>query len=177
MTYFSSIKDLTIFLRKQIIRQSCLKDEFVRNVLSRHGVDLDKTVNNSVLEALDKNDLCLFFELSTRSSSSNVTMTIDDEVAVYQSFRFHCICYGTDSTMLMSKLKGRLLTEQSLDLCQANGVYIESISNIESINDFINETMIFRSDFDINLTCAFKFPQIDETQYFTEISSLKVERI
>lgn len=177
MTYISSIKDLTIFLRKQLIRQSCLKDEFVRNVLSQHGIDLDKTVNNSVLEALDKNDLCLFFELMTRASSSNATMTINEDVVIYQSFSLHCICYGADSTMLMSKLKGRFLTEQNLDLCQANGIYIESISDIETINEFVNETMIFRSDLDINLTCAFKFPQVDETQYFTEISSLKVERI
>lgn len=171
-----SLRDITILLRKYLIILSELKPDHVKNSLSKYGAAIE-TENKSILEALKSDEQMLFYELRTRETTSNVSMTISDDVEYYKSFSLHCIIYGDNSQMLAQKIVARFRTAIVKMQLQYEGCYISEVSDPESINEFINSVMRFRSDFDINISIKFRIEQNLTDSEIEAIDLLQIEEL
>ena len=174
MIAIESTAKLEELLRNLLIEQSTLASERVLNSLSIHGEDLDKLLEDSIYVSLDRTDCVLLFELISRESSSDISNEDEDAISTYRSFSLKCILYGNDSNEIATEIVSRLRTEKVIEDLQAQGIYLETVSRIESVNEYKNETMWQRNDFDIDISCLFKISKIS-AEY--ELDSVEVDKI
>lgn len=174
MIAIESTAKLEELLRNLLIEQSALEPERVLNSLSIHGENLDKLLEDSIYVSIDRTDAVLLFELISRESSSDISNEDEDAISTYRSFSLKCILYGNDSNEIATAIVSRLRTEKVIEDLQAQGVYLETVSRIESVNEYKNETMWQRNDFDIDISCLFKISKIS-AEY--EFDSVEVDKI
>lgn len=176
MKTMRSTEDLEEILRSVLIIQSELNEEQVLNSLSIHGEDLDKLFEEQVYVSIDRTDALLLFELVGRNSTSDVSDEEDDtnDILTYRSFSLRCIIYGNASQDIATKIVSRLRTKFVIEQVQSLGIYLETISDITSVNEYKNETMWQRADFMIDISCQFKIEKIS-TEY--DMTSIDVDKI
>lgn len=171
--YFSNTEELNKVVRQVLILQSGLQSTRVLNSLSIYGEDLDKLLEDEIYGSIERNDAMLLFELRSRDSTSNMTQTNDDDtLLLVRSFTLHVILYGNSSSDIASILKTRLETEKVRLSFVERGIYIEDISMPQTLNEYKNQTMWLRNDFDINLTCSFLIEQISKDSSFETLSKM-----
>lgn len=164
MNFISSTNELIRLVRQVLLEQSELQQEFVKNSLSVFGSNVDKRVQDEIFESLDKDDLLLLFELRSQENDNvNISQTIDNDTIVqYKAYKFHVIIYGDKAEDKANQIISRLRTEKVRNELQTSNIYLESVSNSSTLNDFINEVMWLRSDFDIYVDCKFNVSQINQ---------------
>lgn len=170
MIAISDINELNKIMRLVTIQQSELDGEMVRNSLSTYGEDLDKLLFKTTYNSICPCDILALFELISRDSSSNVSMTEeDDKVTAYKSYTFHVIFYGNDSATVATKYIARMRTELVRTALLDNGVYIEKVNDDKSLNEFKQGVMIHRHDVDVDISCMMSVEQVSTSIDFTEI--------
>lgn len=162
-------------IRNEIIKQSGLDSSNVLNGISIRGQDLIKSIGDNIFVSYDAKDSVIIFEVVFNpSSSNNVSMTEEDEsITVYASYNVNIIIYGNQSNYIANLLKSRLLTSQSRNNLQYQGIYLADISNIEPMNEFINDSLWVRNNLTLNISCRFNYSQV-ETE--NEISQLDLNK-
>ena len=133
------------------------------------------TDNQSVLNTLQQNQLMILFELRARDDVFNISEQ-DEETGVitmYQGYQVHIIIYGDDCRTLANKLIARLRTGRLGDIFRENGVQCYSVSNPESIQEYINEVMWLRTDFNIDLSCIMEIEPVSTDYIPNELSELE----
>lgn len=173
MKYISDIKELDKIIRNMLILQSNLNSEFVRAANSEFGTDLDKK-NSSIFTSLTQNDVAILFEIEARESESNMSEDVKDGIVIYQSYLAHVIIYGQRSLTLTPALIARLRTEESRELFRTNGVYLESVTTPEKVEEIKNGVIWMRHDFDINISCKMLIQPIVTSADFIDYKSLIV---
>lgn len=170
------VESINKIIRDELIQQTGLSGEFVRSSLSEYGTDLDKEQNyDNVFESIDKTDAIIFFELKTRSNDSDVSMTEEnDSITLYKSFRVHLIIYGNSAYTIAAQICGRFRTEYVRRYLQENGVYIEEVSDFESLYEFKAMTMWPRCDIDIDISCRIDINQVTDDYQVDELSDLEI---
>lgn len=173
----NDIQELNKIVRTQLIAQSGLDGNQVLNGVSIHGQDLLKMINQYAYKSYDLKDSVLVFVLEPRTSSNNMSeTTADDKLRIISSYQFHCYLYGYSSPTLANQIIARMRTEYVRLLLQQEGVYLESISEAEMGNDFINETLMVRTDFFINISCESRIEQASIPNDFAKIN-MTIEEI
>lgn len=169
MTYVQSINDIEVYLRKMIAHQAEIELDKVLNGLSFNGQDLTKD-NGSITESIDRSDTLIIFELQA-DTNNNVVSFIEDnnKISNICSYKLHLVIYGNESQTVAQKLKSRFETEKVYTDMQNVGISITDISNIQSINEVINDTIWQRSDLDINISCCLEIEQVDPISDFAKI--------
>ena len=176
MTCVSSVKELNKFVRKHLIAQSDLPSAKVLNALSIYGDDLDKMISEHVYESIDQSDSLLLFELNARDSSSDVSFDEGDSIIYYKSYKLSCIIYGNSCSDVANKLIARFRTEPVRDDLQNDGIKLESVSHETTLNEYKNNSMWTRSDFDINLDCKFKISKRSDDVEIKDFSETVITR-
>lgn len=156
-----NFNNLISTFRMMLIKQSELESNRVLNANSVRGQDLSKLTNNNIYTSYKTDDLVMLFEFFENSNDSNVSFTLDDTINQYTSYKVKLIIYGNTSGILANKLKSRLLSSKVQNDLYEFGIYIESISDLETVNEFINNTYWNRCDINININCRYEYSQID----------------
>lgn len=172
----SNIQDLEKIFRKCLIEQSELNASQIINSLTVRGPELIKIINNEFVSPINNHECVLLFEISSNSSNNTVSMVEEDgTITLYNSCKIKLISYGLYSKILMRILKARFETSQLRYDLHEQGIYIENISNIESINEFINETLWERTDLDIEFAFKMTINQISNQLEFEKINSVLID--
>lgn len=167
MKAIKDIESIEAIIRAELIKQSQLPANFVRNANSLYGPELNKQIDENILDAITHNDCLLLFELFTNETSNNVSFEKDDDNITYcRSFRIQITMYGESSTNIASKLIARLRMEESTMTLQAVGIHVESVQNSNTFNEFMNGTVWLRNDFDIYISCELEIEKVSELDAF-----------
>ena len=172
---FSSVNELNKVLRQQLILQTELSSSNVRNGLSTYGETLEKLLAKQTYDAYEQEDSFIVFELKTRSNDSDVSYTNDDDSITYdRSYELICYIYGNSSADVANKLVSRLRTEKVRTDLYDSGVYLESVKEPISFNEYKNDMMWLRTDVSIFVSCEFKFAQIVQEDPLARLSELEI---
>ena len=169
----TDINSIETIIRNILIEQSQLEPEFVRNSLSLYSTPL-MTDDQGILDTLQQDQLLILFELRARDDVFNISEQ-DEETGVitmYQGYQVHVIIYGDDCRTLANKLIARLRTGRLGDIFRENGLQCYSVSNSESIQEYINEVMWLRTDFNIDLSCIMEIAPVSTDYIPNELSEL-----
>lgn len=170
-----NVESINKIIRSELIQQTGLSGDYVRSSLSEYGADLDKEVLDDIFESVDKTDAIIFFELKTRANDSDVSMTEEnDSITLYKSFRVHLVIYGNSAYTIAAQICGRFRTEYVRRDLQENGVYIEEVSDFESLYEFKAMTMWPRCDIDIDISCRIDITQVTDDYRVKELSKLEI---
>lgn len=175
MIAITDINELNKICRKYLISQSSVGGEFVRNALSTYGETLDKLLYKTTYDGISPCETLILFELKARQSDSNKSMTeADDNVTIYKSYTLYVIIYGSNSATIANTLIARLRTAAIRSALYDEGVYIESVSDDESVNEFKNNVMWHRHDIKLNISCMMSVEQVSPDYAF---ESVKINEI
>lgn len=172
---FSSVKELNKVLRQQVILQTELPADNVRNGLSTYGETLEKLLAKQTYEAYEQEDSFIVFELKTRQNESDVSYTNDDDTVTYdRSYELICYIYGNSSADVANKLVARLRTEKVRTDLYDQGVYLEKINEPISFNEYKNDMMWLRTDVSIMISCEFRLNQVVIEEPIVKLSDLEI---
>lgn len=175
MNTINDINELNKLIRNQLIVQSELPSDRVRNALTTYGTMLDKLLTKQEFDGICECDELLLFELRTREGESDVSMTEnDDTITFYKSYSLHIILYGSNSATVMNKLIARLRTRAVRQALYESGVYIEKVENDTSINEYKNDVMWHRHDTDILISCKMSITQVTDDAAFESIEPVNI---
>lgn len=178
ITPIESPKELEKLLRNMLITQSQLIPNRVLNGNSIRGQDLEKMIDSNIYISYNLSDCVIIFELFTRTSEENISMIkSNNSLLLYSSYNMHLIIYGNKSEQLAQILKARLESEKNRFDMYNLGIQIEEISNITTINDFKNETIWIRSDFDIDFACCYSIKQVSEFENYETLETININKI
>lgn len=169
--------ELNKILREEVLNQTSLPNDHVLNGLSINGADLEKRLESEIFVPFKINDSFIVFELSPRDSSSDVTQTIDEDLDFVSSFTFKLVIYGKSSANVAKIIKSRFESEEVRQILFNKGVYIESITNSQPFNEFINNTMWLRADVAIEISCETVIEKVTQPFEFENLGELKVDAI
>lgn len=175
MIAIDNVYELEKILRQMTAKQAKLPLNKVLNSLTVRGQDLTKRPCDNKILSIDLSDTMIVFELSADSQNSNnvdYTDEDNDDVVTYAAYSFKLIIYGNSSMQLAQELKARFTTEKVLYDLYRQGVYLEEVSKVTSINEIINDTVWLRSDIELLLTCKLNTSQIDTFDRFDEINKV-----
>lgn len=174
-----NLMDLDKHIRNELIEQSGLLAKRVLNAISVRGQDLSKLIDDNIYMSYNLSDCVIIFEVLIDSDSSdNVSLTEKDEsITDYSAFNVKVIVYGNKSNILCHKIKSRFLSEEVRQSLWDNGIHLIEISNIESINEFINNTIWTRCDFDIKIACRLNFDKTISNKNFEELNDIDIIKI
>lgn len=175
MIYINNINEIEAIIRNELITQSELDSKFVKNSLSLYGSQLNNTNDNSIFTTLEPDQSLILFELYAIDSDFNMTETDDDDkIHVYSHYRIHIIIYGDNCRNLSNILISRFQTEFVRQKLFDEGLCLDSISYPQGIQEYINNVMWLRSDFDINISFEMKINQITKFEDFENLSQIQI---
>lgn len=150
----TDINTINSILRSQIIAQTGVNGQFVRDATTEYGAYLDKNVSGSVFETIAPTNTLILFELQTRTTNTDMSYTNDDNsVSYFRSYRMHVMIYGNNSDNVANVLAARLRTEKVRNEILASGVYMEHVGDPVRITEFKNNIVWLRNDFNIDVSC------------------------
>lgn len=170
----SNIDELNKIIRNQLILQSKLDGSKVLNSVSSYGQNLDKLLQAAEYTSVVPSDNIILFELTTRTSDSDVSYMLDDKIQYNKAYLVKVIIYGNDSSNIMNNLVGRFRTEKVRYSLQQEGVYLESIEPSGPLNEFKNDRMWIRNDCDINIYCRNEIDELNPSDDFESFTGLTV---
>lgn len=171
------IQEINKIVRNQIIQQSELSPNQVMNGVSVHGQDLIESINKYAYKSYDLKDSFIVFELQSRESSSDMSQTrVDNRIRYIASYRVQVSTYGFSAQTLANKIIARLRTEYARLQLQEQGVYLANVSNAITGNDFINNTLMIRCDFTIDVSVEMIIDQTTQP-YDMQMNDIIVENI
>lgn len=169
----NNLQNLEKLFRKYLIKQSDLNSSQVINSLSIRGPELIKIINAEFVSPINLLECVLLFEISYNDTNNNVSMVEEDgTITLYNSYKINLISYGLYSKTLMSILKARFESSIVRYDLHTEGIYLENVSNIESINEFVNETLWERSDLSIEFSCRLSILQNSNPLEFENLNSI-----
>lgn len=171
--------DIDKQIKKILEIQGELPSNRVLNAISIRGQDLSKLIEGKIYESYDVSDLFIIFEkVFNPSSTDNVSMTENDgSITNYLSFYIKVLIYGNNSNNVASKIKSRLLTSKVRNDLDFKGIHIFSISNPESMTEFINNTLWIRTDLTLNISCRQIVSQVEEDYEMDTINNIEFKEI
>lgn len=178
MIAIKDINELNKIIREQLIIQSELDSNRVRNALTTYGATLDKLLHEDKYESICKCDELMLFELRTRENDADVSMTeYDDNITFYKSYTIYIILYGDNAATIMNKLIARMRSQAVRQALYENGVYLQEMKNDISFNEFKNDTLWHRHDVEILISCKMSIEQVSPNVDFEEFGDLTIKEI
>ena len=174
----SSTNDIEKIIRTTLALQAQVPLNFVSNALSLYGVMLDQNTEFDIFESITPDQTLILFELNNREGEADMSETQpDNTISVFCSFTIHVIIYGDSARNVSNHLVGRLHTERVRESLLSQGIYVESVSKPEGIQEYKNGTMRIRNDFDIDISCELNVSQIGEDYIIDELNDIIIKNI
>lgn len=173
MKTIDDINELNKIIRTHLVSQAEIASNNVRNALTTYGTDLDKLLEEKEYVGIGLTDALILFELRTNDNNADVSMTENDgDITFYKSYLIYVIIYGDDGKNVMNKLIARLRSQRIRQALYEDGVYLEKVTNDVSINEFKNNVMWLRNDFEIHISCQLRITQLSTDNDFESISPI-----
>lgn len=170
----TDIQEINKIIRNVLILQSGLQPNQVMNGVSLHGTELLERINQYAYKTYTLDSSFIVFVLESRESESDFSQTQEDgKLRMVASYQMHCYVYGYESQKLANMIIARIRSEYSRLNLQQSGIYLESVSSATTGNDFINNTLMIRTDFFINMSVEMEIEQVSDGEEF-EYFDLKV---
>lgn len=162
-------EDLIKILRTTIITQAELASDKVLNALSIRGTDLSHIISSTQVYSFAAKDTVILFELLKDQDGDNfVTPKDDNHMLVISSYDFHLKVYGNGSDACTQKLRA-IFKQPSIALdLREQGIFVKTITSGESINEFINNTMLLRNDLYIKVEVTYLIENTKQQEYFNQ---------
>lgn len=177
MIQLTNLNEVNKFIGNVLVTQSELTRDNVYNALSLHGTPLHKRLLETNFISYDVSECVLLFELESENGSDNVSMTLDNGTIVYdKTYKVSITIYGNASEDVANKTIARLRSEKVRQDIQENGLCILNVTNSQTANEFVNDTMWHRSDFAIKLGCEIVIQPISESYDF-DTANFEIIRI
>ena len=160
--------DIDKFIRNELSTQSELALNYVLNGISLNGQDLRKVVadsDNKIWDSFSHTDTFIVFEKEKDDDSRNNLSQTEivnnsDKLINYVSYKIKVYIYGDGSDLVRNKLCSRLLSQSVRSSLLEKGILIVRIDNKNTINEFTNNIMWIRNDFDLYISVKYEFSQI-----------------
>lgn len=172
ITAVNNVYDIIKSMRFELIAQSGLDSKLVLNSLSVRGTDLKKYVSDDIFTSYSLSDNVILFEITPTQTSNDCSFKDDDACSIYVSYNFGLSIYGNSSDTLANIIKLRFESESVRLNLYRQGIYVDDISSVTALNEFINDTMWLRSDLTITISC--KLSSTDEDSNYLEINSMSL---
>ena len=173
ITYEKIIKKLAEILD----RYTKIPSERILNSDSIRGTNLSEYIDTDIVYSPSASDSFLLFELLEDMNGEHfVTKGKDDKgMLTIQTYKFHIYIYGNHSSTDAQRISAIFKTEEIvLDLRNA-GIFIVSISPVEQIKEFVNDTLLLRRDLEITLETTHQFDDLNSNdEYFEQLTEIIV---
>lgn len=172
----SNIHEVEKVIGNLLASEAGISNNRVLNALSVSGVDMSKFIEDNVLGSYDLDDVVIVFELKTRDSSANFSEEIS-KTTIRQGIglEMSVICYGNESMAVAANLRSRLLSNEISEVLNEKEIFINSISNQTSLNEFDNMRMWIRTDFTISIDVELEVKKLIVDEDFEKLNTLSVE--
>lgn len=168
ITPIENVNEVNKIIRNELIKQSGLKGQFVRNITSTYGQDLDMLLSHSNYSSLERDNVCILFEIEEDDIDQISEEESTNHSSIYCYNVVKLVIYGNSSDYVAKQLKARFETDKVRDDLINQGVYLSNISNIRSINEFKNNVMWLRTDLDLHIAFKLDIKQVDDYEPFYE---------
>lgn len=160
--------DIDKFIRNVLSTQSELALNYVLNGISLNGQDLRKVVANSdnkIWDSFTHTDTFIVFEKekddNSRNNMSETRIKSNSEkIDKIVSYKIKVYIYGDNSDLIRNKLVSRLLSQVVKVSLLDKGIHIIKIDNENTINEFVNNIMWIRNDFDLYVSVNYEFSPV-----------------
>jgi len=180
MTQITNLHDIEKIVGNMLVKQSQLDKSRIANAITPRGVDLSKFVTEKVKLSYDLKDVVIIFELlATEVKSINFTEAEKDDedsnIRENTAFEVKLTIYGNEALGMAKILKARIESEKVRTDLLDKGLYLIDVQQIESINEYLNETMWPRADFSFRIACEMSIAQVDDMPEITNVDDLDIE--
>lgn len=167
--------ELTKTLYSKLILFSELDRTQIRNADGLQGANIEKLINSTKIESLQINDSFIIFEIIENQDRLNICEENDDTISSIIGYDFIIRCYGWPSPILSQQILARFKTDDNLLDLRSKGIYINSISTIDPIKEFINNIWWPRRDFTIKMLVRYSTQKLDPSSVFSgELSDISL---
>ena len=201
MIALTTVDDIEKIVRAKLIEQSELNPKQVRNALSLHGEALEKWLDEQTFASIglhvkgydfqtwdeslwdelsDKwsnSGTMMLFELQTRDNTGDMSEDEGDVISYYRSYRVYVTIYGTYGNDISNITVARLRTQAVRLSLRNSGIYLERVSNPVKLNEYKNETMWTRNDFEIDISCKMNVAPISYETPFEKLNDIFVKEV
>lgn len=180
MTQITNLHDIEKIVGNMLVKQSQLDRSRIANAITPRGVDLSKFVTENVKLSYDLHDVVIIFEvIATDVEGINFTEAETDNensnIRENAAFQVRLTIYGNEALGMSKILKARIESEKvRMDLLD-KGLYVIDVQQIESINEYLNETMWPRADFSFRIACEMSIAQVDDMPEIADVDDLYIE--
>ena len=180
ITYEDIIKTLGTFLDTY----SGLAPTRILNADSIRGTALSEVISSHEEYSPDVSSSFLLFELLENTDGDHFISKGKEEqiMMTVQSYIFHMMIYGNQAPKDAQKISAIFKEEGCALELRDSGVFIQGVSPVDPINEFINDTLLIRRDVIVKLQCRHEFGNVgkkdeyfDENQEITTITKVVSE--
>lgn len=140
-----------------VLKYGELPTNFVINGDSLYGPDIWKSIINDVARTATQDDSFVIFEFKEIQNDSFAITEMNDAIHSLVPYMFYIRVYGNQCHTLAQKLQAAFHLPSVVVKLRDAGLKINSTSQVNSLNEFINGSRIQRCDFDVGLLCNFEF--------------------
>ena len=160
MTEFvpTSFNEALINLRNQLLLLSGLDNNYIINGDSIYGPTAYQMVSEIIGKSPSLEDTFIIFEFKEIENDS-YGITFDDKNNGYAlvSYGLFLKIYGDNSHSMAAKIQAGLKFPGTVEVLYNQGIKYTSLSNISSLNEFINGVRWPRCDIELDILCNLKF--------------------
>ena len=178
MTKITNLHDIDKIIGNMLVKQSELDKSRIANAITPRGVDLAKFITDKVKLSYDLHDVVIIFEVvSTESDGINFTEIEKDSSNIRENaaFEVKITIYGNEAIRTAKILKARFESEKVRTDLLNDGLYLIDTTYVQSINEYVNETMWPRADWSFRIACEMNITQVDDMHDIDNIDELNVE--
>lgn len=176
----SNVQEIKDGIAEQLILQSGISKEFVRESTYGFGASLDKRIGGQYSTVFfgirPENTIILFALHDSGSSSGEFRQTSNTEedgsITYYRAYRMHVVIYGDASGDVSNVLAARFRTQKVIRTLYEKGIFVETVGDPEEVHEIKNGAIWERHDFDMNIRCRFNIQQISDDNDFLEIGKI-----
>lgn len=156
-----------------LVQQSELENDRIINGLSIRGPELSKYIQDKILHSYNINDSVIIFELiMDYDNTLNITEYDEKNIRSNIAAKIELTIYGNESINLANILKARLESEKVRNILLENEIYLSTISNISSLNEYENDTMWLRTNMTLNVIVELQVNEITKSDEIEDIGTL-----
>ena len=172
VTYEEAVKALAAFLDSK----SGLDPDRILNADSARGTDLSEMISDSQTYSPSASSSLMLFELIEPGDGEHFATTDKkpSDMMTIQSYDLHLMIYGNSSPNDAQRISAAFKQPDNAYSLREKGLFIDGVSEITPVNEFVNNTLLLRRDLMIHVKTRQIFKNIvedpgefDETQSIT----------
>ena len=177
MKQINDLHEIEKIVGDMLAKQSQLDKSRIANAIAPRGVDLSKFVTDKVKLSYDLHDVVIIFEvIGAESEGINFTEAEKDgSIRESSAFEVRLTIYGNEALKMAKILKARIESEKVRADLLDNGLYMIEVQQIQSINEYLNETMWPRADLSFKVACEMNISQVDSMTEIEDFDDLNSE--